>query len=84
MLIAQNLYLILGLMENINKSHVKCCIETSQFFKGTIYRIVTALKFINMVTAQTSGVISETLNTMKILTASNFVERVTKQIILNL
>jgi len=37
-----------------------------------------------METAQNFGVISETLNTMKILTTSNFVGWVTKQIIRNL
>jgi len=52
--------------------------------KRTVYRIFNVVKFINMVTAQNFGVISETFNTMKIITTSNFVEWVTKQIILNL
>ena len=30
MLIARNLYLILGLMMKINKAHVKCCVETDR------------------------------------------------------
>jgi len=52
--------------------------------KRKVHRIVNVLGFINMATLQTFGVISETFNTMKILTTSNFVEWVTKQIIINL
>jgi hypothetical protein len=52
--------------------------------KRTVYRIVNVVTFINMVTAQNFGVISETFNTMKIIATSNPVEWVTKQIILNL
>ena len=50
--------------------------------KRTVHRIVYVVRFINMATVQTFGAISETFNTMKILTT--FVEWVTKQIIINL
>jgi len=50
----------------------------------TVHRIVNVVRFINMATVKTFGVISETFNTMKILTNSDFVKCVTKQIIVNL
>ena len=52
--------------------------------KRTVHRIVNVVRFINMATVQTFGVISETFDTMKFLTGSNFVEWVTKGIIINL
>ena len=58
--------------------------QTVNISKRTAYRIVNVVRFINMVTTQTFGVISETFNTMTILTTSNFIEWVTKQIMHNL